>query len=199
MMVSAITPKKQRRKRCSECGELKDDVQGKQRLCEECEQDKDYCQICDEWADRAYGGCRHVGWVNDPGCCCGCGTTDITAEDHKESFCELLERLAPLKVYDSDDPLLPRLLAQIEANNFWTFWHGPMIGGPSDLDLRYEVPGRDGWCTWFAQIPAEVQLDWGDEAIEAMQLGMGWLTSLDHRSMEANAITALWIREFLAA
>lgn len=66
-------------------------------------------------------------------------------------------------------------------------------------DLRYEVPGRDdGWCTWFANIRASTQLDWGDDAIEAMQLGMAWLTSLDDKSKEANKITAGWIREFLA-
>src|SRR4051812_21373188 len=130
-----------RRKRCSKCNGLSDTVQGRQRLCESCESEMSYCKICDEYEDRAWGGgCRHVGWHD--GMSCGCGTYDVGADDHKESFFVLLKHLAPLKD-DDGDPLLPRLAKQIAANNFWTQWHGPMIGGPPDLSLKYKVPGRD--------------------------------------------------------
>jgi len=195
MTTAIATPK--RRKRCSECGELKEEVLGRQRLCEKCEQDKTYCRICDEWSTDP--DCRHVGWSDEHGCCCGCGTWDIDAKDHKESFLVLLDKFSPLTCgYDEPKPLLPELLKLIEKNRFWTQWHGPLIGGYPDLALRYSVRGRD-YCPELRDIRASEQLAWGEEAIEEMQLGMAWLTSLDSKTKEANKITAGWIREFLAA
>lgn len=191
---------KTRRKRCSECGELKHEVLGKQRLCEDCEEGKSYCTICDEWVDRAWGGgCRHVGWNDALGCECGCGAdSGIDADDHKKSFGELLKRFSPLKD-DEGNPLVPRLLRQIESNNFWTCWHGPLIGSPPDLGLMHkrQFPTHTS-CWGFRDIRCSEQEAWGSEAIDAMQLGMAWLTSLDSESAEANKITAGWIREFLS-
>lgn len=190
-----------RRKRCSECNELKDDVAGRQRLCSECEQGKSYCEVCDEWEDRSWGdGCRHVQWDDDGGFECGCGAEGIKADDHKESFFVLLSKLAPLKVYCEDEPLVPEMVRYIKANNFWTFWHGPIIGAPPDLAFKYEriFPKHKSVLT-LAEIPCFVQEAWGEEAIDAMQLGMAWLTSLDSKSKEANKITVGWIQEFLEA
>lgn len=193
--------KKTRRKRCSECGELKGSVAGRQNLCDECEQGRTYCTVCDEWKDRAWGGgCRHVGWSDELGMECGCGASELTAEDHRDSFALLLSKFAALKVHDWDKPprpLLPDMLTLIEANNFWTTWHGPMIGGPPDLALRYEkvFPTHTANVT-LKDIYASEQESWGAEAIEEMQLGMAWLTSLDDTTKDANRITAGWIRQF---
>src|SRR5437763_992142 len=129
-----MTTTAQQAKRCTECGEVKDDVLGKQDLCGDCENRMVYCQVCDEYSHE----CRHVGWINDFGCHCGCGTQDIKADDHKESFVEVLKALAPLKDYWGKEPLVRAMLRFIKANNFWTFWHGPMIGWPPTLGFRYE-------------------------------------------------------------
>lgn len=198
-----------RRKRCSECGELRHDVLGRQRLCEKCEEGKDYCTVCDEWEDRSCGdGCRHVQWSNECGCNCGCGSDHVEADAHRESFLVLLKHFAPLQVqhmnWDGDnftytyDPMLPQLLKLIDGNRFWTQWHGPLIGGPPDLALRYSVRGHD-WCPTLRDISATEQLEWGEEAIDQMQLGMSWLTSLDKRTKAANRLTAKWMREFMRA
>jgi len=187
---------KTRRKRCSECGELKDDVDGRQRLCERCEEGKTYCQICDEHMNTSWGdGCRHLRWVDGLGNA-GCGSTGINAEEHHESFLALLRHLEPLKTYD-DKPLLPAMQALIAENRFWTQWQGSLIGGPPDLALRYSVKNSD-WCPDLYTIRSATQLAWGEKAIDAMQVGMAWMTSLDERSKAANKLTAGWIDDFMA-
>ena len=194
--MTAIATKAARRKRCSECGELKDDVVGRQKLCSECESGMTYCKVCDEWTSREGDGCRHV--QDGCGCNCGCGTWEIDAEAHKESFEVLLSKLAPLKDYWGKEPLVPAMLRFIRANNFWTFWHGPLIGGPPALAFKYQEDfGTHKSVLYLADIPASTQIGWGAKAIDAMQLGMSWLTSLDDKTFEANKITAKWIREFM--
>lgn len=198
-MTTAIATKI-RRKRCSECGELKDEVLGKQRLCEDCEQDRDYCRICDYWYSGYGDGCRHIQWSNELGLLVGSGSDHVEASDHRESFDFLLSKFAPLKTWEWDGdgkPLLPELRRLIRANRFWTQWHGPLIGGPPDLALRYSVRGRD-CCLELRDIRASEQVAWGEESIEKMQLGMSWLTSLDSKTKESNRITSEWIEQFLA-
>ena len=189
-----------RRKRCSQCNELKpaDEVIGRQSLCEECESDMSYCTICDWWEDRTWdSSCRHVTWDAETSRYCGSGANNYPAEAHKASFLELLKRLRRIKVWDSSEPLLPALAAHLKTNNCWTFWHGPLIGSPPDLDLRYEKDfGTHKNVSTLAEIPSDVQERWGQKAIAAMQLGMAWLTSLDDKSKDANQITAKWILEF---
>lgn len=194
---------KTRKRRCSECGELKEEVLGRQRLCEQCEDGKDYCTICDEWADRSWGGgCRHVGWNSEDGISAGCGTDHMDAEDHKESFMLLLDFLAPVTEYlDRTKPAMLKILACIEKNNFWTQWHGPMIGGPPDLSMLHSNGGKGDrfFALTICEVRASQQLGWGDSLIRQMQLGMAWLTSLDAESVKANKLTAGWIREWMAA
>ena len=194
-----------RRNRCSYCHELKPDVSPDSKLCESCEQDHTYCHVCDAWNSPYGNGCRHIGWSDEYGCNAGCGTYDISAEEHRESFDVLLAKFAPLRYREHEAdlplvsnmlPLLPRMRELISENNFWTQWHGPLIGGYPDLALRYEIPGRDFYPT-LRDIRASEQLGWGDEAIEQMQLGMAWLTSLDHKSVDANRLTAQWIDEWM--
>lgn len=196
-MTASVTGKLTRRRRCSECGELKDEVLGKQRLCEKCEQDKTYCTVCDYWYSGYGGGCRHVQWA---GCNCGCGTWDIEPKDHKESFMLLLEKLRPLTCLWETRSLLPELLSLIEADNFWTCWHGPLIGAPPALALKFEKDfGTHKGVLELCDISGSQQEDWGEEAIDALQLGMSWLTSLDSKTKDANKITAGWMREFASA
>lgn len=194
-----------RRRRCSHCNELKAEVLGRQRLCEDCEQDMTYCQVCDEWRDRTWGdGCRHVQWVGDIGQA-GCGSTEIEADAHRESFVILATVLRslsyshyiPSRSKFESRPLLPAMQRLIAANNFWTRWCGPLIGGPPSLDLCYEkkFPKHTSVLTLHTIEPNE-QLSWGDR-IEAMQLGMAWLTSLDSETTKANRITARWIAGIL--
>lgn len=193
-MSVQLSTKKSRRRKCSECGKLKHDVFGRQRLCERCEEGKSYCKVCDEWTDHSFGdGCRHAGWSTDSGCEAGCGTHDLETKDHHHSFLELLKRLQPLETYGGK-PLLPELRALLSKNNFWTQWHGPLIGCAPALSFRYE--GAKGWFGFLCEIPARTQEGWGKDAIESMQLGMAWLTSLDHHSRAANKITVDWIDEF---
>lgn len=199
----STTSKPVRRKRCSECEELKDDVLGRQKLCFDCEQNMRYCKVCDEWTHSESDGCRHVGWDNEGGHECGCGTDHIEAKDHKESFLLVLRKLRPLKGEMHPDfksePLLVPLLRLIEANRFWTCWHGPMIGEPPALALKYTWDNCSTGPYWeLCDIPCHVQEKWGRKAINAMQLGMAWLTSLDGKSVEANQLTATWLKEFLA-
>lgn len=186
-----------RRKRCSECGEcgeLKDDVIGRQNLCSECE--LAYCKICDEWN----GDCRHVGWDNSGGFECGCGALGTAADDHKEGFFKLLATFSHLKDYWGKEPLLSAIRRQVKANNFWTQWHGPIIGSAPALAMYYEKDfGTHKSNLCLADIPASEQEAWGWEAIDGMQLGMSWLSSLDDKSIEANKLTAKWIREFMEA
>lgn len=192
---------KTRRRRCSECGELKHEVLGRQKLCEECEHDREYCTICDAW-EHSDSCCRHVQWSDEFGCCCGCGTNHIEAESHLASFEALLEKLEPLRcgwTYSANMPLLPEMSRLIAANNFWTFWHGPLIGAPPNVAFKYEERVRGKLQVFeLIDIRGSDQEDWGEEAIEEMQLGMAWLTSLDDRSTKANALTAQWIDEYLA-
>lgn len=198
--MTTATATKTRRKRCSECGELKDKVLGRQRLCEECEQDRDYCRICDYWHSGRGNGCRHIQWSNELGLLVGSGSDHIDAKDHRESFDLMLSKFAQFKTWEwnSDGkPLLPELCRLIKANRFWAQWHGPLIGGYPDLALRYSVRGQD-YGLELRNITSSEQLAWGDEAIEQMQLGMSWLTSLDSKAKQANQITAEWIEQFLA-
>jgi len=208
--MKSTASKKTRRKRCSECGELKDDVQGRQKICERCEENMRYCKICDEWTHIDSEGCRHVGWDSDIGCDAGCGTWDIDADAHKESFMALLACLERETTYIDGFPLLPELLKHIDAGTFWTQWRGPMIGAAPDLTFRY-CDGRSDWFPTFAEISSETQESWGniqgptpegspmEWSLDHLQLGMTWLTSLDEQSTEANKITAGWIREWMIA
>lgn len=160
-----MKPTKQaRRKRCSECGELKpaDDVIGRQKICGDCEEGMHYCSVCDEWM---HDECRHICW-SDGGYHVGCGATDVDAEYHKDSFQRLMRLFASMTCseYAGDGkyiekPLLPKLLAEIEANNFWTQWHGPMIGGPPDLALKHDF--RPDCPLDFHDIRSDEQESWG--------------------------------------
>jgi hypothetical protein len=194
-----------RRRRCSHCGELKTEVLGRQRLCEDCEQDMTYCQVCDEWCDRTWGdGCRHVQWNDDIGYA-GCGSTEVNADAHRESFMALAtalralscSRYVPSRSEFESRPLLPAMRRLIASDNLWTCWCGPLIGGPPSLDLRYEkkFPKHTSVLTLRTIEPRE-QLAWGEQ-IEKMQLGMAWLTSLDSETTKANRLTARWISGIL--
>jgi hypothetical protein len=190
-----------RRRRCSECGELKHNVDGKQRLCEDCEQDRTYCQICNYWHGAWGDGCRHVQWCAASGCNCGCGTDEIEPDEHRESFYVLLSKFAAMTYYDfrrGKLPLLPELRRLIAKNNFWTCWHGPLIGAPPDLALRTQLR-KSCYITWH-DIRYTEQEAWGAKAIDAMQLGMAWLCSLDSsKTKAANALTVQWIDEWMAS
>ena len=196
--MSITKQKTARRKRCSECNELKHDVLGRQRLCEDCEQRMNYCAVCDEWMYDY--NCRHGGWFDAGGYECGCGTTQIDADAHKQSFMLLCEKLAPIEVeFHREQRLLERMAEEIAANNFWTRWHGPMIGAPPDLCLHYEKDfGTHRSVLALCDIHYTTQEAWGEQAIDEMQLGMAWLTSLDDTTKKANKITVGWIREFLS-
>lgn len=185
---------KTRRRRCTDCGELKEDVLGRQRLCNECEEEYDYCCVCNEYVGK--DNHRHTGW-ND-GLVIGCGSNELDADDHKESFMILVAALDSERTYFNDADLLPTMRDLLRKNNLWTQWHGPMIGGPPDLAIKYEkrFPKHKS-VLLVADIRSNIQESWGDDLIEAMQVGMGWLTSLDPESKEANQITADWIDEYL--
>lgn len=161
-----------------------------------------YCRVCDEWADRSSGdGCRHVQWCDELGIECGCGADDGYVDDaHKASFMVLLSKLAPLPVeFHPEQRLLERMAEEIEANNFWSRWHGPLIGAPPDLEFHYEKDfGTHKSVLSLCDIRYTTQLAWGEQEIDEMQLGMSWLTSLDDQSKAANKLTAKWIREFLS-
>jgi hypothetical protein len=197
------------RRRCSCCKKLKVSVHPVSTLCESCEADHVECVICEEWFSKESDLCRHLGWDAGLGCYAGCGTYGIDAEDHKESFLLLLDRLAPLGEYlDGAKLMLPKMLAYIEANNFWTTWHGPLIGGLPDLELRYSLDVERGTkpgtysSMAICDIKSRTMEKWdaeGDGVIDGLQLGMTWLTSLDNESVEANRLTAGWIREWQAA
>jgi len=163
-------------------------------------QGMEYCQICDWWEERAWGdGCRHVKWTDGIGRC-GCGSTETEWSDHRESFLVLLGGLAPL-TYEKwvrrkfvHRPLLPKLRALIRANDFWATWHGSILG-PADLDLRHSFGPDRAWT--LRDIRSSEMEAWGLDAIDASQLGMAWLTSLDDKAVKPNRLTVKWIDEFL--
>ncbi len=112
----------------------------------------------------------------------------------------LLDCLTPITEYlDHKKPAIPRILACIEANNFWTRWHGPMIGGAPDLEmLTWTGTRKNGFAATICDIRAGEQLKWADKMIARLQRGMAWLCSLDSKSVKANKITAGWISDWMA-
>lgn len=182
-----------RRKRCSRCEELCHDVIA--GLCSNCESEGDYCTICKEY--QFEDGCRHV--THYDGMTHGCGSQEAEADDHKESFMLLLDRFAKHNERDFNGKqidTIAEMKRHIGDNNFWTFWHGPMIGRAPDLALKHTV-GENYWS--FADIGSREQESWGYDTIEKMLVGMIWLTSLQAATTKAaNKITVEWIEEWEA-
>ena len=175
-----------RRRKCFYCGEMKE-VYPDSKMCDNCEQKHEHCTVCNEWFHYESDPCRHLR---------GCGSGRETNE-FKQSFMLLLKHLSKLKDYD-DKPLVPAIRRQIRKNNFWTTWHGPLIGRSPDLELRYEkkFPKHKSVLA-ITNISSETQESWGESDIKEMQDGMKWLTSLDESSTHGNRTTVRWISEFL--
>lgn len=195
-------------KKCQECGGMDEVIDG---MCEECEQDHVYCDVCKEWHPRDSDKCRHLYWTD-----CGysgAGSCDGEWDYCKESFFSLLDLLASIPRdgregwgwarQTEETCLVSAMESRIAANNFWTFTHGFMLSMP-ELDFRQMRPdlGPDVGLA-FAVVSSAWPRRWighHNEIYHAASDGFGWLTTLEaDKTPEANAETVKWIREWREA
>lgn len=178
--------------KCTECGSTDEVIDG---LCDSCESERVYCNICKVWHSREGEECRHLFWTEDG--YGGSGATETEPSEWKESFFRLLDRIAAVKDWDwqgrGDKTLVDALEVEIGRNAFWTFFHGFMFSRP-DIDfvcLRPDLPCGD---LAFATLRAETTEPWEGTGVDD---GFNWLQSLQADSTpEANALTVEWIREW---
>ena len=165
---------KPRRRRCRNCGELGDDVPADSRLCRECEESYDYCQICDTWT-YGHGHCLHVTWVDDPGVLAGCGSTHLDWEEHREDVLRLLGRFPGLAVVARAALAKGRFTVRCGWYDRWCLLDGGREVGAVPMDERRAV-----------------------EADESLEFAVAWVRSLDGpKTKAANALTVKWIDEWL--
>jgi hypothetical protein len=186
--------KRSPRPKCEECGSTKNVING---LCESCEEDHVWCNVCERWFSTEGETCRHVFWTD-----CGwygAGQYEGDWDNSKEPFWAFLDVMA--KVVDpcvDDYPdLVTGIESEIRKDAFWTRLEGFMLSTPDLLfyRLRPDLPRHDGkiTCLSFARIrPSQIERD--DSAVAD---GFAWLQSLcADETKAANRRTLIWIREW---
>jgi len=160
---------------CEICGGDEDVING---LCENCDHEQHvYCHICEEVVEG--GACRHVFW-DEVDCWVGpglTGTCDTSVKHAKASVWRVLDWTG----------LAHDFLKRLESNTINLYCMGYLLGGPEDWylnDLEIRAFGCLHSRRWV-----------NEDAIEEMQLGMGWLASLGEDTPEANQQIAGWVRE----
>ena len=148
-------------------------------LCETCDSDTVYCNICKcrvSYDDR----CRHVFQDNY----CEWHGSGIDACDEC-MFVPFKRFLAALGEDFARD-----LKSAIQSKKFHTWIVAPMIGGGGILSL-YGMPCRDDWGDRI------IALGTGVKAKELSD-GYHWLASLyNDKTLEANRTTIFWIDQWL--
>lgn len=198
-MPEAATKKTSRRPRkCRDCGGSNEVIRG---VCEYCDHNYVYCEVCKQDHRRDGELCRHLFWT-DCGYA-GAGTYETDWKDIKADFFKALDALARIKKPDIDDhpDLITGLRIEIGRHRFWDREEGFMLSTP-DLIFYHERPDlakhRDGkiislyWARLKASDFSDADLD--DEDVRN---GMQWLASLCARETKAaNRQTVEWIKEW---
>ncbi len=186
---------KVRRRRCTACEELKDDVL--RGLCEDCESEHVYCTVCEEFSHRHNETCRHLSWTENG--FTGAGAEDglDPAETHKDAvllFFDLLDTLRD----EYDDNLARSTGREIRRHRFFTQMRGWMLATP-DLYLcrmRFDLHKDTKWLDFGKVTPKDMEgFDQG-----VLSDAFDWLSTLDeHETVAANRLTAKWFDEWQKA
>lgn len=155
-----------KKKKCKECGKRKD-VYEDSGLCEDCESNLDYCQICDEWQDTHWGnGCRHLQWSSFYGMMGGSGSCEGV---------ELAEDQLPALLDCMGDEFAKNLLIAIETEDFFFQYHGSMLG-PVEVEMKLgKVQSLHGFDV-SKKINTMMEKD--DKKGQLAAEGVQWLISL---------------------
>jgi hypothetical protein len=166
-------------------------------LCEDCEGNYEWCEVCKEYQDTDGSGCRHIFWL--PANFSGSGTCFSGWSYNREDFWGLLDDLAAIPpdeitwCVDDHPDLVTAIEAQIAVNAFW-------CGCRGWIQFFSAPPGTIGDGREFASINEEpIEEAWlarceADEDRE-VNVGLEWLLSLeDAKTPAANARTVQWIQ-----
>jgi hypothetical protein len=166
-----------RRKRCKDCGELREDVIG--NLCERCEEYYEWCNVCKEHIHESESLHRHLFWTEDG--YAGSGAY----EGGWEHYCGDVHAFLSAIPVD----LVIAIRHSIEAGKFNLFFTASLLGG--NPHIWAELPLYYHWLhEYFDQ----------NEFSESAARGLQWLFTLYKAETDkANTVTVGWIDEWLAA
>ncbi len=164
-------------------------------LCEDCDGDAEYCTICDDAVDtssmaNAAHACTHLRWDRTCGVWAGCGASDTTADEHRESFRALLRRM------ERGVPgIIGHLRAGFVAHRHDIHTFGSIFG---DEALSFDLPGWGGLVYYEHLLLTGEDGERTDESLHdaanEVQLGVAWLLSLDAgKTNDADTLTVSWI------
>lgn len=184
---------------CDECGRPTDaepDIyDGKeQRLCDSCDCDYVWCNICNDRLHAEDSLCRHLFYSGEWEDYGGCGSSDW--ESHKTSFFAVLDKIG--------DEAAKALTAALRLHRYFHQFRGSIFGYESfTADWWDETGQRRGYGHLFTESLFE-------EEEEAMAIGVQWLASLWAgtgypkegdgglpMTPQADDRTAEWIEEWL--
>lgn len=193
--------------RCRDCDAPIDPTVDDRGLCEECEGNYEWCEVCREYQGTDGSECRHIFYASW-GEWVGAGSYSGGWNSCREEFWGLLDALAAvppekvdwLKAEDPGRDLVTAIEAEIAANTFW------LRSGAFCLHfykLRPDLPNlRPGDGLPFASVDEDSLDDDSEDQDEDgaiddsdIDIGLGWLSSLeDAKTPAANARTVQWIQ-----
>jgi hypothetical protein len=168
--------KSQRRHRCRDCGELKDGVIS--GLCESCEDNYEWCNVCREHIDRDDGLHRHLFWTENG--FAGSGAYEGDWPDSRDDVRAFLQA-CPIE-------LAIAIRHGIAAGEFNLFFTASMLGGHAHILAKGLPSGFYCLHEYFDQRALS----------ESALHGLKWLFTLyENDTAGANAVTVEWIDEWL--
>lgn len=166
---------------CQDCegeGDRYEKVHSDSGICYDCEENYEYCCVCDEWlSDAPFMPCDHLMWVDGAGHT-GVGESSGFWDGFRDSFERVLARMPPQNVVT-----LRIALAAHERWNDDLLWHdGKLLG--------HEGYHRH-WCL-------EMFMRHLDDNDPGLCYGLAWMWTLEAgKTDEADDLTVQWIAEWM--